>query len=809
MSDRDKYKTIDNNIIFKNKNELINKLNKNSILLSKRKAKILNKGKILSKGNFSLSRNRNTNKKTIQIDDLFLQRLTKKSNNEIEPKSHKKNLTNIYDDYTNCFKSDINSDLINLTDKKLFENKMHRRIQTERENIDIIKKINKTGNRHVLLNLRNLKRNNEVNTEYLFTVKYDKANKNANSIYHSTYLNLSTNKSFQKKKNMKKIYPSLSINDDNIAKNNSNNNCLKSCNFENNQNFLKNKIYPSKKKSKIIENIFKTQYKIRNNHKFYSQDNSISNLKSNNLKKKLNYFQKFPKRRIYLTSKIEQSFELINNSNSNNNIKIYTKSFDDNIKKKILNIGGKEIQKDFFSPINKKASTIEVQKPNKKNSSNFDLKKIFHYTIKENEILNYNLENNKNDKLIKKKNSKSSEPKPLINKYSTNTTNSNQIKQLKKENNNNNKSRKKNKKLIRRNILTDLDKLQLKESIKIKNPTVNLHLKLNNDSQMKIKEFLNQKKIIKHPKNNLIKPKNIPFQSKKIIKIESLSKKGFWGMGMEKANQDNYFILNNINDNPNYIYMGVCDGHGKYGKEVSNFIINNLPQNLNQNIINNKIKYLTFESINNLSSIIINSFIQTNNELINNPKINTYLSGSTCVSILFTSRRLISINLGDSRCILGKFNGDKWQSKNLSRDHKPSEEDEKKRIISCGGRIDQNRDEFGNSRGPLRIWLKDEDTPGLAVSRSFGDELAHKIGVINEPEIEEYVFLSEDKFFILASDGLWEYISSEECVDFVKDYYLKNDIEGAINFLYRESSKRWIMKDDVIDDTTLIIVFMN
>ena len=255
--------------------------------------------------------------------------------------------------------------------------------------------------------------------------------------------------------------------------------------------------------------------------------------------------------------------------------------------------------------------------------------------------------------------------------------------------------------------------------------------------------------------------------------------------------------------------MGVCDGHGMYGKDVSNFIINNLPQNLNKNIINSKIKYLTFESINNLSNIIINSFIQTNNELINNKKINTYLSGSTCVSILFTSRRLISINLGDSRCILGKFNGEKWQSKNLSRDHKPSEEDEKNRIISYGGRIDQNKDEFGNSRGPLRIWLKDEEIPGLAVSRSFGDELAHKIGVINEPEIEEYVFLSEDKFFILASDGLWEYISSEECVDFVKDYYLKNDIEGAINFLYRESSKRWIMKDDVIDDTTLIIVFMN
>ena len=95
------------------------------------------------------------------------------------------------------------------------------------------------------------------------------------------------------------------------------------------------------------------------------------------------------------------------------------------------------------------------------------------------------------------------------------------------------------------------------------------------------------------------------------------------------------------------------------------------------------------------------------------------------------------------------------------------------------------------------------------MTRSFGDELAHKIGVIVEPEIKEYVFLSEDKFFVIGSDGLWEYISSEECVNIVKDFYLKNDIDGAIKYLYKESSKRWIMQQDVIDDITIIIVFMN
>lgn len=35
--------------------------------------------------------------------------------------------------------------------------------------------------------------------------------------------------------------------------------------------------------------------------------------------------------------------------------------------------------------------------------------------------------------------------------------------------------------------------------------------------------------------------------------------------------------------------------------------------------------------------------------------------------------------------------------------------------------------------GPLRVWLKHEDIPGLAMSRSFGDEVASRVGVIAEP----------------------------------------------------------------------------
>ena len=39
----------------------------------------------------------------------------------------------------------------------------------------------------------------------------------------------------------------------------------------------------------------------------------------------------------------------------------------------------------------------------------------------------------------------------------------------------------------------------------------------------------------------------------------------------------------------------------------------------------------------------------------------------------------------------------------------------------------------GDPIGPYRVWLKNENVPGLAMSRSVGDRVAHSVGVISEP----------------------------------------------------------------------------
>ena len=142
----------------------------------------------------------------------------------------------------------------------------------------------------------------------------------------------------------------------------------------------------------------------------------------------------------------------------------------------------------------------------------------------------------------------------------------------------------------------------------------------------------------------------------------------------------------------------------------------------------------------------------------------------------------------------------------MTRDHKPIEEDEARRIIENDGRIQPFTDE-GEFIGPQRVWVKDDDVPGLAMTRSFGDRVAATVGVISEPEIKEWEFMDEDKFMIIASDGVWEFISSKECVNFIGRFYEQGDIDSCCQFLYQESKKRWLCEEEVVDDITMIIVF--
>ena len=105
------------------------------------------------------------------------------------------------------------------------------------------------------------------------------------------------------------------------------------------------------------------------------------------------------------------------------------------------------------------------------------------------------------------------------------------------------------------------------------------------------------------------------------------------------------------------------------------------------------------------------------------------LTGGSCVSILVIHENKYYIcHLGDSRILklsLSKAENKVESFEQLTVDHKPENEKEKKRIEGFGGKIYRNKSINGKEEiyGPLRF------LPGrLSVSRSIGDTEIKKQG---------------------------------------------------------------------------------
>ena len=59
------------------------------------------------------------------------------------------------------------------------------------------------------------------------------------------------------------------------------------------------------------------------------------------------------------------------------------------------------------------------------------------------------------------------------------------------------------------------------------------------------------------------------------------------------------------------------------------------------------------------------------------------------------------------------------------------------------------------------------------------------------PEVLEYTLSPQDKIIVLASDGVWEFMSNQEVADIVFPYFLQKNAEKAAENLVRAAFKRW------------------
>lgn len=262
-------------------------------------------------------------------------------------------------------------------------------------------------------------------------------------------------------------------------------------------------------------------------------------------------------------------------------------------------------------------------------------------------------------------------------------------------------------------------------------------------------------------------------------------------------NQDSFIITSNLKSLKGQYLFAVCDGHGEDGHLVSDLIKQKFLVLLEKHLPE------TPSADKDLYKEAIKKSYSEVNDLVMKGNFDSEFSGSTFVCVLIVGAYIYCANVGDSRAVLGKHDM-VWQAVDLSSDQKPNRKDESTRIIEKGGRI-----EAMNGLGPLRIWQKHENSPGLAMSRSIGDRAGKVVGVISEPEISHFKLVKTDKFIILASDGVWDYISSQEAVEIISKVWKKGKSELCCEVLLKESVARWQDHTESVDDITILVIFLH
>ena len=228
--------------------------------------------------------------------------------------------------------------------------------------------------------------------------------------------------------------------------------------------------------------------------------------------------------------------------------------------------------------------------------------------------------------------------------------------------------------------------------------------------------------------------------------------------GLRRTNEDKHivFITNN------FMLLGVCDGHG--GSKVSKFIAELIPK--------------VFTASDFTHPINTNQYKKICMNIQENLKNQSYARNSGCTCTLFLKYKdkddFYTINIGDSRIIACYKNINKksnkitgYEIKQLTKDHKPYDQDEKKLIELKGGSVEI-------IEGIYRI-------DGLSLSRCFGDCSNNYISCV--PDIKNYKTTYKKNnieqklmFVIIGCDGLYDNLPNDKIISYIINNFYEIDL---------------------------------
>ncbi|BGP20210.1 hypothetical protein JCM10213_005935 [Rhodosporidiobolus nylandii] len=218
-----------------------------------------------------------------------------------------------------------------------------------------------------------------------------------------------------------------------------------------------------------------------------------------------------------------------------------------------------------------------------------------------------------------------------------------------------------------------------------------------------------------------------------------------WRLTMEDAHAGVLSLGDTDKDGKKTSFFAVYDGHG--GSTVAKFAGDTVHSRL---AANDAFKQRDW------AASLKRAYLETDEDLRANPDFRGDPSGCTAVSAIITPElNIVCANAGDSRAVMSVGG----EAKPLSFDHKPTNASETSRIVAAGGFV-----EFGRVNG------------NLALSRALGDfefkqgqNLAPENQIVTaDPDITVHEHTQEDEFVVIACDGIWDVLTSQQVIDYVR-----------------------------------------
>lgn len=218
-----------------------------------------------------------------------------------------------------------------------------------------------------------------------------------------------------------------------------------------------------------------------------------------------------------------------------------------------------------------------------------------------------------------------------------------------------------------------------------------------------------------------------------------------WRNHMEDAET----ALLSLEGAPGWAMFAVFDGHG--GSRVSKYC----GEALHLRVVSDP-----EWKAGNYEQAFKNGFLGTDQDILDSddPLLANDPSGATSVVVAINvdDHKLYCANAGDSRAVLSRGG----TAVPLSEDHKPDNKEESARITAAGGFVS-----LGRVNG------------SLALSRAIGDHAfkqnsslpAEQQAVTALPDVLALDVTPEDEFFVVACDGIWDCMTSQQVIDFVRE----------------------------------------